>query len=52
MHDHWQAGYRDAKITLAHPEVLKLPKTAVEVYDFVTPPGERHMAAKSAKGPA
>lgn len=49
MQDHWAAGYRDAKITLSHPEVLTLPKTAVEVYDFVTPPDERHMPAKSAK---
>jgi NTE family protein len=49
MQEHWKAGYRDAKITLTHPEVFKLPKTAVEVYDFVTPAAERHMAAKSAK---
>lgn len=49
MQDHWAAGYRDAKITLSHPEVLTLPKTAVEVYDFVTPADERHMPAKSAK---
>jgi NTE family protein len=51
MQEHWKAGYRDARITLAHPEVLKLPKTAVEVYDFVTPPAERPMAAISAKNP-
>ena len=49
MQDHWAAGYRDAKITLSHPEVLTLPKTAVEVYDFVTPADERHMPAKSAR---
>ncbi len=52
MQEHWKAGYRDATLTLAHPEVLKLPKTAVEVYDFVTPEAERHMAAKSAKSSA
>jgi NTE family protein len=41
MEDHWRAGYRDAMTTLAHPEVLTLPKSAVEVYDFVSPRGER-----------
>lgn len=49
MQDHWRAGYRDAVTTLAHPEVLKLPKTAVQVYDFLTPPRERAAPAKSEK---
>lgn len=49
MQDHWAAGYRDAKTTLAHPEILSKPKTAVEVYDFVTPSDERHMPARSPK---
>jgi NTE family protein len=49
MQDHWAAGYRDATKTLAHPEILIKPKTAVEVYDFVTPPEERHMPARSPK---
>lgn len=38
MDEHWAAGVRDAKLTLSHPEVLELPKTAqaVAVYDFLT----------------
>ncbi len=40
MTDHWSAGYRDGKRTLAHPEVLERPDTpsAVKVYDFLDPP--------------
>jgi hypothetical protein len=34
--------------TLAHPEVLSLPKSAVAVYDFLNRPNERSAAAKSA----
>jgi NTE family protein len=49
MEDHWRAGHRDAKKTLAHPEVLALPKTAVAVYDFLSPPGEQSESAKSEK---
>lgn len=39
MEEHWAAGLRDARRTLAHPEVLTPPTAAhgVEVYDFVTP---------------
>ena len=39
MEDHWAAGRRDAETTLAHPEVLTLPRgsNAVHVYDFVSP---------------
>jgi len=49
MEDHWQAGLRDARATLAHPEVLTPPTTAngVQVYDFVTP----RAAAKPGKDP-
>jgi NTE family protein len=44
MLDHWQAGYRDADRTLAHPEVLCLPTLAQSpaIYDFL---GTRHRAA-------
>jgi NTE family protein len=49
MEDHWSAGFRDAKKTLAHPEVLELPTSAVKVYDFLTPPSERNAPAKSQK---
>jgi NTE family protein len=36
MEDHWRAGYRDAGLTLAHPEVLTPPPLADSpaVYDF------------------
>ena len=39
MEEHWQAGHRDARATLAHPEVLTRPTAAhsVQIYDFVTP---------------
>jgi NTE family protein len=39
MEEHWEAGQRDAAMTLAHPEVLTLPTAAhsVRVYDFLTP---------------
>lgn len=42
MEDHWRAGYRDAKITLARPEALTPPTTpsAVNIYDFLRPPQE------------
>jgi NTE family protein len=49
MEDHWRAGHRDAMKTLAHPEVLTLPKTGVEVYDFLNPPHEQSAPAKSKK---
>ena len=36
MNDHWRAGYRAAKETLSHPEVLQRPSepSAVNVFDF------------------
>ena len=49
MEEHWSAGHRDAMTTLAHPEVLSLPKSAVEVYDFLSRPNERTASAKSEK---
>ncbi len=38
MEEHWAAGYRDARTTLAHPEILRLPAAAhgVDVYDFTS----------------
>lgn len=38
MEEHWRAGYRDAGVTLAHPEVLALPslEQSPAVYDFLT----------------
>lgn len=41
MEEHWRAGYDDAAITLAHPEVLALPTSAqgVAIYDFLSKPG-------------
>jgi NTE family protein len=48
MEEHWSAGHRDAMTTLAHPEVLRLPESAVAVYDFLNRPDERRAAAKSA----
>jgi NTE family protein len=46
MEEHWRAGFEDANTTLAHPEVLELPKEAqsVAVYDFLTPAAERGRA--------
>ncbi|MBK4739282.1 DUF3734 domain-containing protein [Noviherbaspirillum sp. DKR-6] len=40
MVEHWRAGYDDATVTLAHPEVLALPNSAqgVAIYDFLTKP--------------
>jgi hypothetical protein len=35
--------------TLAHPEVLRLPESAVAVYDFLNRPDERSASAKSKK---
>ena len=52
MEDHWRAGYRDAKQTLEHPEVLRLPPepSGVGVYDFGQRPGAQSDApAKSMK---
>lgn len=49
MEEHWRAGYRDAMTTLSHPEVVKLPQSPVQVYDFFSPPGERDAPAKSTK---
>lgn len=39
MEEHWDAGRRDAELTLSHPEVLTPPAgpNAVHVYDFLTP---------------
>jgi NTE family protein len=41
MEEHWRAGYDDATVTLAHPEVLALPTSAqgVAIYDFLTKRG-------------
>jgi NTE family protein len=52
MEEHWQAGYRDAAETLAHPEVLTLPTTAqgVEIYDFLTPSLDRAPAKSERSG--
>lgn len=51
MEEHWLAGLRDAKKTLAHPEVLIPPPTAhaVHVYDFVTPTAKRAGVAHTEK---
>ncbi|SFK39729.1 patatin-like phospholipase family protein [Caulobacter sp. UNC279MFTsu5.1] len=39
MEEHWDAGRRDALLTLAHPEVLTPPTAAhsVQTFDFTTP---------------
>jgi NTE family protein len=39
MEEHWEAGRRDALITLSHPEVLTRPTGAhsVQTFDFTTP---------------
>jgi NTE family protein len=36
MEEHWAAGFRDERKTLAHPGVLTLPSAAhfMAVYDF------------------
>jgi NTE family protein len=38
MEDHWRAGYRDACLSLDHPEVTALPTGAesVQVFDFTS----------------
>jgi NTE family protein len=53
MEEHWDAGRRDAEITLAHPEALTLPKgpNAVHVYDFLSPTS-RHSPVRTEKDPA
>jgi NTE family protein len=42
MEDHWRAGYRDARRTLSHDEVLRLPgePAGVQVFDFTRETGE------------
>jgi NTE family protein len=39
MEEHWEAGRRDALLTLSHPEVLTPPTAAhsVQTFDFTTP---------------
>ena len=39
MEEHWDAGRRDALLTLSHPEVLIPPTAAhsVQTFDFTTP---------------
>jgi NTE family protein len=39
MEEHWEAGRRDALVTLSHPEVLVPPAAAhsVQTFDFTTP---------------
>jgi NTE family protein len=51
MEDHWRAGHRDAVETLAHPEVLRLPRgpSAVHVFDFLPSRDERDRAAKAGR---
>jgi NTE family protein len=40
MEEHWQAGGKDARVTLNHPDVLALPPSAdVRVFDCLRPPG-------------
>jgi len=34
MDDHWQAGYRDALLTLDHPEIFERPKDREGVFTF------------------
>jgi NTE family protein len=56
MEEHWRAGYRDAKKTLAHPQVLELPTSpsAVKVFDFLRLPddGDRPVGAEREPGGA
>ena len=42
MEEHWRAGYREAKQTLAHPQVLTLPTgpSEVRVFDYLRPAEE------------
>jgi NTE family protein len=42
MNEHWQAGFADADVTLAHEEILKLPSidNNPAVFDFVTKPAQ------------
>jgi NTE family protein len=42
MKEHWQAGYADAGTTLAHEEILRLPRVADNpvAYDFLTAPAQ------------
>ncbi|HUO23501.1 MAG TPA: patatin-like phospholipase family protein [Caulobacteraceae bacterium] len=53
MEDHWRAGYDDARLTLAHPEVLRLPKkpSTVQVFDCLRPGGDKgqHTVVKKAE---
>jgi NTE family protein len=53
MLDHWRTGYDNAKLTLAHPEVLTPPTepSGVAVYDFTHPRGEQAAPAKAQKEP-
>jgi NTE family protein len=53
MEEHWQAGLRDARLTLSHPEVLELPKgsNSVHVYDFISPTS-RKSPVRTEKDPA
>lgn len=39
MEEHWEAGYRDARRAMTHPEVLQRPRRedGVQVFDFSTP---------------
>jgi NTE family protein len=50
MEDHWQAGYADARHTLAQPQVLKPPKkpSTVQVFDYLQP-SEDQIAGRVAK---
>jgi NTE family protein len=49
MEDHWRAGYDDAAKTLAHRQVLELPKGpgAVQVFDFLRAADQSAAAAKA-----
>jgi len=43
MEDHWRAGFADASTTLAHGEVMSLPRIedSPAIYDFLTPPSQK-----------
>ena len=53
MEEHWKAGLRDARATLAHPKVLTPPTGphSVQVFDFTTP-GRNPDGSPAQKDPA
>jgi NTE family protein len=51
MELHWKAGYEDTVHTLAHPEVLQVPRNSegISVFDFSrVKPSEKHIAKEKA----